>query len=250
MKISACKGVLNEDQLLQTSRPENRAEQRSFGAVVERRRDPREREGRHSTPRRQVLTHLSLSKTTSKSLREPSLRTTRRGRVHLIPPKPKNGEEFPRNPRELPRRYMEKIQEMQGRDMTLVVEKTLTATDMSRGQSRLSIPNKQIRQGFLSEEEIRMLDRKEGIKVSLIEPCLEVSQLQLKRWNYQSKIFSYVLTERWNGVAHPYERNELMKDVVIQLWSFRVDGSLWFCLKRVEDHQGNGKDGCDLPPIS
>ncbi|KAK3412077.1 hypothetical protein EUGRSUZ_I00855, partial [Eucalyptus grandis] len=117
---------------------------------------------------------------------------------------------------------MDKIQEMHGRDMTLVVEKTLTATDMSRGQSRLSIPNKQIRQSFLREEEIRILDRKEGIKVSLIEPCLEVSHgLQLKRWNYKSRNFSYVLTERWNGVAHPYARNELMKDVVIQLWSFR-----------------------------
>ncbi|KAL3722058.1 hypothetical protein ACJRO7_034415 [Eucalyptus globulus] len=106
---------------------------------------------------------------------------------------------------------------------------------MSRGQSRLSIPNKQIRQGFLSEEEIRILNRKEGIKVSLIELCLEVSHgLRLKKWNYTSKIFSYMLTERWNAVAHPYTRNELMKDVVIQVWSFRVDGSLWFCLKKVE----------------
>ncbi|KAL3722082.1 hypothetical protein ACJRO7_034439 [Eucalyptus globulus] len=174
------------------------------------------------------------------------------GRVSKKPKKtPQTGLAALIGPSKLPTKYMDKIQEMRGQDMTLVVEKTLTATDMSRGQSRLSIPNKQIRQGFLSEEEIQMLDRKEGIKVSLIEPCLEVSHgLQLKRWNYQSKNFSYVLTERWNGIAHPYARNELMKDVVIQLWSFRVDNSLWFCLKKVEDQQGNGKDGCDLPPIS
>ncbi|KAL3722032.1 hypothetical protein ACJRO7_034391 [Eucalyptus globulus] len=138
-------------------------------------------------------------------------------------------------PSELPTKYMDKIREMRGRDLTLVVEKTLTATDMSRGQSRLSIPKKQIREGFLSEEEIRILYRKEGIKVSLIEPCLEVSHgLQLKKWNYMSKKFSYVLTERWNAVAHPHERNELIKDVVIQLWSFRVDSSLCFCLAKVE----------------
>ncbi|KAL3722054.1 hypothetical protein ACJRO7_034411 [Eucalyptus globulus] len=138
-------------------------------------------------------------------------------------------------PSELPTKYMDKIREMHGQDVTLVVEKTLTATDMSRGQSRLSIPNKQMRQGFLSEEEIRILNRKEGIKVSLIEPCLEVSHgLRLKKWNYTSKNFSYMLTERWNAVAHPCTRNELMKDVVIQLWSFRVDGSLWFCLRKVE----------------
>ena len=80
---------------------------------------------------------------------------------------------------------------------------------------------------FLSKEEIRILDRKDGIKVSLIELCLKVSHgLQLKKWNYLSKNFSYVLTERWNAVAHRYKRNELIKDVRIQLWSFRVDGNL------------------------
>ncbi|XP_018717929.2 B3 domain-containing protein At2g32645-like [Eucalyptus grandis] len=144
-------------------------------------------------------------------------------------------------PSELPIDYKDKVQEICGRDVTLVVEKKLTATDMSRGQSRLSIPKKQIRQCFLSEEEIRTLDRKEGIKVSLIEPCLEVFHgLQLKKWNYTSKNFSYMLTERWNAVAHPYERNELTKDVVIQLWSFRVDGNLCFCLVKVKT-PGSGK---------
>ncbi|KAK3412072.1 hypothetical protein EUGRSUZ_I00848 [Eucalyptus grandis] len=119
-------------------------------------------------------------------------------------------------PSELPTKYMDIIEEMHGQDVTLVADK-------------------QIRQDFLSEEEIRILNRKEGIKVSLIEPCLEVSHgLRLKKWNYTSKNFSYMLTERWNAVAHPYMRNELMKDVVIQLWSFRVDGSLWFCLRKVE----------------
>ncbi|XP_056163841.1 B3 domain-containing protein At2g32645-like [Syzygium oleosum] len=144
-------------------------------------------------------------------------------------------------PSELPMDYMDKIRKMYGRDVTLVVEKTLTATDMSRGQSRLSIPKSQIREKFLSEEEIRNLERKEGIKVSLIEPCLEISHgLQLKKWNYMSKNFSYMLTERWNAVAHPYERNELIEDVRIQLWSFRVDGNLCFCLMKVKT-PGSGK---------
>ncbi|KAI6699285.1 hypothetical protein NL676_013609 [Syzygium grande] len=107
---------------------------------------------------------------------------------------------------------MDKILGMHGRDVTLGVEKRPTATYMSRGQSRLSM----IREKLLSEEEIRILDRKEGIKVSLIEPCLKVSHgWQLKKWNYLSKKFSYVLTERWNAVAHPYKRNELIQDVRI-----------------------------------
>ncbi|KAI3442950.1 Cyclin N-terminal domain-containing protein [Psidium guajava] len=145
-------------------------------------------------------------------------------------------------PSELPIQYMDKIREMRGRDVTLVVEKKLTTTDMSRCQSRLSIPRWQIRgETFLGEEEIRILNGKEGITVSLIEPCLEVSHgLQLKKWNYMSDNFSYVLKGRWNGVAHPYQRNELIKDVRIQLWSFRVHGNLHFCLTKVEEAPVSG----------
>ncbi|KAI6699281.1 hypothetical protein NL676_013605 [Syzygium grande] len=124
---------------------------------------------------------------------------------------------------------------MRGRDLRLVVEKELSATDMNRSQSRLSIPKLLVLQGFLSDQEIRTLDSKQGIKVSLIDPCLEVHHgLRLKKWSYGSKTFSYVLTERWNAVAHPYKPNGLEKDGIVQLWSFRVDGNLRFCLTKVE----------------
>ncbi|KAI6699295.1 hypothetical protein NL676_013619 [Syzygium grande] len=118
----------------------------------------------------------------------PSTKTRETGR---IPKKTKKiGVAALIGPSELPMDYMDNIRKMHGRDVTLVVEKTLTATDMSRGQSRLSIPKSRIREKFLSEEEIRNLERKEGIKVSLTEPCLEISHgLQLKKWNYMSKNF-------------------------------------------------------------
>ncbi|KAF8042397.1 hypothetical protein BT93_A0890 [Corymbia citriodora subsp. variegata] len=137
-------------------------------------------------------------------------------------------------PRELPTIFMDKVMEMGGRDVRLVVQKKLSATDMNPSQSRLSIPKSQILQGFLSDQEIRTLESKDGIRVFLIDPCLELHQgLQLKKWCYGSKTFSYVLTERWNEVAHPHKPNGLEKDAMVQLWSFRQDGTLRFCLTKV-----------------
>ncbi|KAF7847529.1 hypothetical protein BT93_L2871 [Corymbia citriodora subsp. variegata] len=127
-------------------------------------------------------------------------------------------------PRELPTIFMDKVIEMGGREVRLVVQKKLSATDMNPSQSRLSIPKSQILQGFLSDQEIRTLDSKDGIRVLLIDPCLEL---------HQGKTFSYVLTERWNAVAHPHKPNGLEKDAMVQLWSFRLDGTLRFCLTKV-----------------
>ncbi|KAI6683403.1 hypothetical protein NL676_029316 [Syzygium grande] len=134
-------------------------------------------------------------------------------------------------PSELPRIFWDKMLEMRGRDAMLVLEKRLRATDLDPNQGRLSIPKLQIRANFLSSEEIRTLDNKEVITVSLIEPCLEVRHgLQLKKWNYQGGAFSYVLTKQWNAVVRRFERNGLEESSLVQLWSFRVDGDLCFCL--------------------
>ncbi|XP_030532085.1 putative B3 domain-containing protein At3g24850 [Rhodamnia argentea] len=132
---------------------------------------------------------------------------------------------------ELPTIFMDKVLEMRGRDVRLVVEKRLSATDMNPGQSRFSIPKSQVLTEFLGDQEIKTLDSNGGIKVSLVDPCLEIHHgLQLKKWSYSNKTFSYVLTNRWNAVAHPSKQNGLIKDGLVQLWSFRVDGNLYFCL--------------------
>ncbi|XP_030532090.1 B3 domain-containing protein At1g05920-like [Rhodamnia argentea] len=142
---------------------------------------------------------------------------------------------------ELPTIFMDKILEMRGRDVRLVVEKKLSPTDMNPGQSRLSIPKSQVLTEFLNHQEIITLDNKGGIKISLVDPCLEVHHgLQLKKWRYSSKTFSYVLTNRWNAVAHPHKQNGLKEDGLVRLWSFRVDGNLFFCLTKVEEASVEG----------
>ncbi|KAI6683400.1 hypothetical protein NL676_029313 [Syzygium grande] len=134
-------------------------------------------------------------------------------------------------PIELPSIFWDKTLEMHGQGVMLVLEKRLRATDMDPNQGRLSIPKLQIRADFLSGEEVRTLDNKEAITVSLIEPCLEVRRgLQLKKWNYQNGTFSYVLTKQWNAVARRFGPNRLEENSLVQLWSFRVDGDLCFCL--------------------
>ncbi|XP_030532091.1 B3 domain-containing protein At3g25182-like [Rhodamnia argentea] len=146
-------------------------------------------------------------------------------------------------PTELPTIFMDKVLEMRGRDVRLVVEKHLSATDMNPGQSRLSVPKSQVLTEFLSDQEIRTLDSKKGINVSLVDPCLEVYHgLQLNKWSYSGKTFSYVLTNRWNAVAHPSKSNGLEKDGLVQLWSFRVDGNLCFCLTTVKAPESDTRE--------
>ncbi|KAI3440591.1 uncharacterized protein J3R85_003360 [Psidium guajava] len=72
---------------------------------------------------------------------------------------------------------------MRGRDVRLMVEKELSATNRNPGRSRLSLPKSQVLTEFLSDQEIRTLDSKEGIKVSLVDVLL------LKKWSYSSKTF-------------------------------------------------------------
>ncbi|XP_039155677.1 B3 domain-containing protein At1g05920-like [Eucalyptus grandis] len=124
---------------------------------------------------------------------------------------------------------------MHGQGVMLVLEKRLCATDLKRCNGWLSIPRGQIRANFLTSGEIQALDNKEAIAVSLIEPCLQVRHgLQLQKWNNVRNHFSYVLTKEWTAVAHPIARNGLKKGGLVQLWSFRANGDLCFCLVNVE----------------
>ncbi|KAL3722035.1 hypothetical protein ACJRO7_034394 [Eucalyptus globulus] len=94
-------------------------------------------------------------------------------------------------PSELPTVFMDKVMDMRGRDVRLVVEKVFSATDMNPSQSRLSIPKSQVLQGFLSDQEIL----RKALRFLSVTP----------KWSYGSKFFSYVLTERWNAVTLLYK---------------------------------------------
>ncbi|KAF8037688.1 hypothetical protein BT93_B0516 [Corymbia citriodora subsp. variegata] len=138
-------------------------------------------------------------------------------------------------PRELPMIFWDKILEMHGQGVRLVLEKRLCPTDMKPRKGWLSIPTGQIQAKFLTDEENRALDNKEAITVSLIEPSLQLRHgLQLQKWHKKRNYFSYVLTKEWTAVTHSNAQNELEEGCLIQLWAFRVNGDLCFCLVNCE----------------
>ncbi|KAL3748787.1 hypothetical protein ACJRO7_009943 [Eucalyptus globulus] len=139
-------------------------------------------------------------------------------------------------PIELPEIFWDKILQMHGQGVRLVLQKKLCASDMDQDKGRLSIPMRQTQEKFLTSEEIQALDNKKAITVSLIEPCLhEHRGLHLKKWHNRTNHFSYVLSKGWTAVTHPFERNKLQVDDLVQLWAFRAyGGDLCFCLVKVE----------------
>jgi hypothetical protein len=137
---------------------------------------------------------------------------------------------------ELPQEVKERIASMKGKDVELVVDKQLYATDMEDGNSRLSIPLRQvIAKNFLTDEEKRALIDGNCLKVKILEPSLEmVSDMNLKQWNMFKKkgsvSSSYVFITHWNSLRR---RSNLHREDRIQVWSFRVENDLYFALVKV-----------------
>ncbi|KAF7848872.1 hypothetical protein BT93_L1483 [Corymbia citriodora subsp. variegata] len=141
----------------------------------------------------------------------------------------------------LPKIFWDKIKEMHGQGVRLMLEKKLCATDMNPRKGWLSIPKGKIHQKFLTEKEILDLDLKD-MTVSLIElgPGKVVRHKLKLRKDYKRKdYFSYVLTKGWNAITHSDAGNGLEVGCLIQLWAFRVNGDLYFCLVN-----------CGLPPAT
>ncbi|KAI5561832.1 hypothetical protein BDE02_15G013100 [Populus trichocarpa] len=140
------------------------------------------------------------------------------------------------SPAELPQEVKERIASMKGKDVELVVDKLLYATDVNAGNSRLSIPHRQvIAKNFLTDEEKRALMDDNCLKVKILEPSLEmVSDMNLKQWNMfkekGSVSSSYVFITHWNSLRR---RSNLHRQDRIQVWSFRVENDLYFALVKV-----------------
>ncbi|KAL3570571.1 hypothetical protein D5086_027820 [Populus alba] len=138
---------------------------------------------------------------------------------------------------ELPQEVKERIASMNGKDVELVVDKQLYATDVTDGNNRLSIPLRQvIAKNFLTDEEKRALIDSNCLKVKILEPSLEmVSDMNLKQWNmFKEKgstgSSSYVFMTQWNSLRR---RSNLLRLDRIQVWSFRVENDLYFALVKV-----------------
>lgn len=158
----------------------------------------------------------------------------------------------------LPETARRRIEEMGGTEVVLVIQKQLTESDLSSNQNRLLMSFSKIQEwGFLREEEKAKLRAQEIMAVPVIEPepSVEVTEMNFRQWDMHKKFggktsSSYVLRTAWHDLA---QRNGLLKDEVVQVWSFRVHGSLHMALvvvgrrpgpaAAVQLHSGHGGAG-------
>ncbi|MED6207675.1 hypothetical protein PIB30_037977 [Stylosanthes scabra] len=74
------------------------------------------------------------------------------------------------------------------------------------------------------------LEKGGEIKVKLIQPSLEITELTLVKWSIGSVSTSYILRSNWMNVA---EANKLKNDDVIQVWSFLVQEKLCMAIVKL-----------------
>ncbi|MCD7449934.1 hypothetical protein HAX54_002459 [Datura stramonium] len=145
--------------------------------------------------------------------------------------------------RELDIEFKNLITELGGslESIKLVIEKRLFQTDVKPGEGRLSIPQKQCGE-FLEPEEDARLNTRNGLgkmcemRVMLIEPSLQRSEINLRKWfmnkdNGKTSL-SYVLVTYWNDVVR---RNALKNGTKVQLWAFRKGPDLCFALVKLQN---------------
>ncbi|KAF8108688.1 hypothetical protein N665_0104s0015 [Sinapis alba] len=121
------------------------------------------------------------------------------------------------------------MKENNAHDPKLVIEKTLHASDISKLQSRLSMPiNQLLSSNFLTEEETTILytetdppnGPKESVSVVLVDPLSQRHEVDLRRWKMGS-YWNYIVVGGWNNVI---DSNEFETDDVTVIWSFRYGG--------------------------
>lgn len=126
----------------------------------------------------------------------------------------------------------QRINNMRGRDITLVVHKQLSRTDVCPGHDTLKLYSaptlERLARKFLTEDEKQRILERQIIDVPTIGPNLEDTELAL---TVQSKTTTRsqsggkadqticVLRRGWSEVVAKYG---LQKGDVVQVWSFRV----------------------------
>ncbi|KAL2476149.1 Uncharacterized protein Adt_36885 [Abeliophyllum distichum] len=152
----------------------------------------------------------------------------------------------PEPPPPLPEEFRNAIQELaEGRNISaemLVLQKGLYNSDVDRHQSRFSIPRNSMIGDFLKDEEKANLLRRLGngrlepMRVSIIDPLLIKDTVDLRRWPMKkdsgNESVSYMITGNWTEIL---KRNNFESGcgTVVQLWSFRIEEELCFCLVRL-----------------
>lgn len=126
---------------------------------------------------------------------------------------------------EMPAAMRDRISEIGGHRIQLVIQKRLQDTDLNKNHGRLSLPAKKLRiDDFVTEEERKLLNQQEnknkkGMSVPIIDPHLGERRICLKKWKIGSGDV-YCLMTHWNSFV---EETALRSGDFIQLWSFRKD---------------------------
>ncbi|XP_045828790.1 uncharacterized protein LOC123920556 [Trifolium pratense] len=154
-------------------------------------------------------------------------------------------EEYP----ELPLAFKEKIEEMEGSEVKLVIQKELTASDVDKSKSRFSIPIKKMIKDckFLRLEEESSLDyvrqkktdgkKLDGFLVSVLDPNLILHDgICFKKWKMAKNTEIYNLTKKWNDLV---AKNLFKENEKVQLWSFRSHQKLYFALVKLQPRSIN-----------
>ncbi|KAL0723896.1 hypothetical protein Bca4012_038495 [Brassica carinata] len=110
----------------------------------------------------------------------------------------------------------------------MIIEKSLTATDLNTNNGRLSMPSSQIvDKDFMTKEEKTIIElRGEGLDATIVDCKLRRWEVDLRIWDVSNPPV-YNLVTGWNQVVEDVELQE--KDN-IRLWSFHSDGKLFFAL--------------------
>ncbi|KAK6925996.1 B3 domain-containing protein At2g31720-like [Dillenia turbinata] len=145
-------------------------------------------------------------------------------------------------PPDLPEEFKNRIEELGGTTVTLVIQKRLFESVLKKQLNRFSIPLSQVKTEFLREDEKMKLQKSGGeINVMLIalDPSKEPIEVTFKKWDMRKdsgKVSSlYVLNNTWMRVVN---ENALEEGDLVQLWSFRnPSADLQFAFVRVvADH--------------
>ncbi|XP_047320335.1 B3 domain-containing protein At1g05930-like [Impatiens glandulifera] len=135
----------------------------------------------------------------------------------------------------LPSSVLDKINQLGGDGVILIIQKTLCLTDLSNHHRRVSLPKSQMKPGsttFLNPVERDFLDSdgdengRPKLIVGFIEPSGSMDEITLGTWNMGENRM-YNLMHTWNNVV---AANKLKVGTSIQLWAFRVQSKLWFAL--------------------
>ncbi|KAL9237241.1 hypothetical protein vseg_011816 [Gypsophila vaccaria] len=120
-------------------------------------------------------------------------------------------------PPELPSEYKQKVAELDGSDLKFVTQKKLLKSDVRNKRGFLTMPcsNCWFDFGEIGEKQVKVFQSANNFTEMIMT------------FSKSCAASSYVLTGSWKDVV---EANDLKKDDVVQVWSFRQDDQLCFAL--------------------